>query len=376
MVGQDPVARITEHFSELEDPRSDNKSHLLMDMVVIAICGVLCGADGWSDIEVFGRAKYGWLKQFLRLPHGIPAHDTFGRVFALLDAEQFQSCFIDWVQAIQEVTEGQIVAVDGKKLRRSYDKTLGKKAIHMVSAWASENRLVLGQAKVDDKSNEIPKVPELLELLEIKGCIVTTDAMNCQKKTAQKVIEKEADYVLEVKDNQSGLEAAIQELFDYAEEQAFADCDYHKTVSKGHDRIEVRECWTTSAPDYLWYLPNLKHWAALQSIAMIKSKRQTAQKTTIEYRYFISSLESDAQQILKAVRTHWEIENKLHWILDVVFREDYCRVRKGNAAQNLAVLRHLTLNLLRQETTLKRGIKAKRLRAGWDHDYLLKLLTA
>jgi predicted transposase YbfD/YdcC len=375
MTEESPVAGIAEHFSELEDPRSDNKSHLLMDMVVIATCAVLCGADGWSDIELFGRAKYEWFKRFLRLPHGIPAHDTFGRVFALLDAEQFQSCFMDWVQAIQEVTEGQVVAVDGKKLRRSYDRALGKKAIYMVSAWASENRLVLGQAKVDDKSNEIPKVPELLEMLEIKGCIVTTDAMNCQKKTAQKVIEKEADYVLEVKDNQGGLEAAIENLFEYAEEQAFADCDYQKTVSKGHDRIEVRECWTTSAPDFLWYLPNLKQWAGLQSIAMLKSKRQTPQETTIEYRYFISSLESDAQQMLKAIRTHWEIENKLHWILDVVFQEDYCRVRQGNAAQNLAVLRHLTLNLLRQETTLRRGIKAKRLRAGWDHDYLLRVLS-
>jgi predicted transposase YbfD/YdcC len=361
---------------QLDDPRSDNKSHLLMDIVVIAICAVICGADGWSNVELFGQAKYAWFKKFLRLPHVIPSHDTFGRVFARLDAEQFQSCFMEWIRAVHEITEGQVVAVDGKKLRRSYDKALGKKAIYMVSAWASENRLVLGQSKVEAKSNEIPAVPELLDMLEIAGCIVTTDALNCQKKTVQKVVEKDADYVLEVKENQEGLHTAIQELFVYAEEEDFIDCDHHKTVNKGHGRIETRECWTTSASDYLCYLPNLDHWAGLQSIVMLKSQRQIGQETSIEYRYFISSLESDAQQTLKAVRTHWGIENKVHWVLDVVFREDDCRVRQGNADQNLAVLRHIALNLLRQETSLKRSIKAKRLKAGWDHDYLLKILTS
>jgi predicted transposase YbfD/YdcC len=369
------VATITAHFSELDDPRSDNKSHLLTDMIVIAICAVICGADGWTNIELFGHAKYDWFKQFLRLPHGIPSHDTFGRVFGVLKAEQFQRCFINWVQAVHEITEGQTVAVDGKKLRRSYDKALGKQAIYMVSAWASENQLVLGQSKVDDKSNEIPTVPELLDILEIAGCIVTSDALNCQKNTAQKVIEKDADYVLQVKDNQKGLHVAIQELFEYAKEQDFKDCDYHKTVDKGHGRIEIRECWTTSAPDYLWYLPNLKQWTGLQSIAMLKSERQTDQGTTVKHRYFISSLNSDAKQILKSVRAHWGIENKVHWILDVVFREDDSRVRQGQAAQNLAVIRHIALNLLKQESTLDQSIKAKRLRAGWDHDYLLRVLA-
>lgn len=369
------AATIIEHFSGVDDPRADNRWHLLIEMIVIAICASICGADGWSDVELFGHSKYDWLKQFLRLPHGIPSHDTFGRVFALLDAEQFQRCFMRWVQAVHEVTGGQIVPVDGKKLRRAYDTHLGKDAIYMVSAWASENRLVLGQRKVDDKSNEIPAVPELLDMLEIAGCIVTTDAMNCQKKTAQKVTEKDADYVLDVKDNQEGLCTAIQELFEFAEEQGFVDCEYHKTVDKDHGRIEVRECWTTSAPEYLWYLPKLEKWAGLRSIAMVRSQRRRGEETTVEHRYFISSLESDAKLTLKAVRTHWEIENKLHWVLDVVFREDDSRIRKGDAPQNLAVIRHIALNLLRQETTLKRGIKAKRLRAGWDHDYLLKVLA-
>jgi predicted transposase YbfD/YdcC len=375
MEKQAPVATIIEHFCGVDDPRADNRWHLLIEMIVIAICAAICGADGWSDVELFGRAKYDWLKQYLRLPHGIPAHDTFGRVFALLDAEQFQRCFMNWVQAVREVTGGQIVPVDGKKLRRSYDKHLGQEAIYMVSAWASENRMVLGQFKVDNKSNEIPAVPELLDMLEIVGCIVTTDAMNCQKKTAQKVVEKGADYVLDVKDNQEGLCTALQELFEFAEEQDFVDCDYHKTVDKDHGRIEVRECWTTSAPDYLWYLPNRDKWTGLRSIAMLRSERRKGEETTVESRYFISSLESDAPLTLKAVRTHWEIENKVHWVLDVVFREDDSRIRKGHAPQNLAVIRHIALNLLRQETTLKRGIKAKRLRAGWDHDYLFKILV-
>jgi predicted transposase YbfD/YdcC len=372
---QTPVAAIAEHFSPLDDPRRDNKRHLLLDIIIIAICAVICGADSWTDVELFGHAKYDWFKRFLRLPHGIPSHHTFGRVFARLDGKQFQYCFMEWIQAISELTQGQVIAVDGKKLRRSHDRTIGKNAIYMVSAWASENRLVLGQAKVDDKSNEITAIPHLLDLLEISGCIVTTDAMGCQKRIAQKAIEKEADYMLDVKGNQEGLHTAIQELFQFAEGEGFVDCDYHKTVDKGHGRIESRECWTTSAPDYLWYLPDRADWAGLRTIVMLKSERRVGQKTTIEYRHFISSLESDARQALKAVRTHWGIENKVHWVLDIAFREDDSRVRKGNAAQNLAVLRHVALNLLKQEATTKCGIKAKRLKAGWDQDYLLKVLA-
>jgi predicted transposase YbfD/YdcC len=311
------------------------------------------------------------------LPHGIPAHDTFGRVFAHLDAEQFQACFMEWVSAINQVFQGQIIAVDGKTVRRSHDKAIGKQAIQMVSAWAARNRLVLGQLKVDNKSNEITAIPELLRLLEISGCIVTIDAIGCQKKIAGTILDQQADYVLAVKENQGYLYEAFQDLFQYPDEMTTIGCDYHKTVDKGHGRIEVRECWTTSDPDYLRYInERLSEWPGLRSLAMVKSERRVIDgETTTACRYFISSLDSDAKLTLHAVRTHWEIENKVHWVLDIAFREDDCRVRKGNGAENFAVLRSIALNLLKRETRLKCGIKAKRKKAGWDHDYLLKVLA-
>jgi predicted transposase YbfD/YdcC len=372
-----PVATVAEHFSNLDDPRESNRRHLLFDIVVIAICAAICGADSWVDVELFGKSKYQWLKQFLQLPHGIPSHDTFGRVFALLDAEQFQACFVEWVSAISDVFQGQVVAVDGKTLRRSHDKAIGKQAIQMVSAWAAENRLVLGQVKVDDQSNEITAIPELLALLEVSGCIVTIDAIGCQKKIARAIVNRNADYVLALKENQGHLHETFQDLFQYPDEMAAIECDHHKTVDKDHGRIEVRECWATSDPDYLSYInEQLSEWPGLNSLAMVKSQRTViGEETTIKYRYFISSLVSDAQLILHAVRTHWGIENKVHWILDIAFREDDCRVRKGNGAENFAVLRHLALNLLKHEQSLKCGIKAKRKNAGWDHDYLLKVLA-
>ena len=375
MEQETPQAAITQYFSELEDPRWYNRRHRLLDIVVIAICAAICGADGWEDVELFGEAKQEWLKGFLELPHGIPSHDTFRRVFAALDVEQFQTCFVTWIQAVDKLTEGQIVAADGKTLRRSHDRSEGKKALQMVSAWASGNRLVLGQRKVDDKSNEITAVPELLDALEIAGCIVTLDAIHCQRRTVERIIEKQADYVLPVKENQSRLLETLQGLFDDPAEMRWVKCDRYRTVDKGHGRIETRECWSTSDPDYLRYIATLAEWQGLQSIAMVQTERQLGDETTVKRRYFISSLKSDAKLLLHAVRTHWQIENKVHWVLDIAFREDDCRIRKGNGAENFAVLRHIALNLLRREDTAKCSLKAKRKKAGWDNDFLLKVLT-
>jgi predicted transposase YbfD/YdcC len=370
-----PTGGLLDHFSGIEDPRADNSQHLLVEIMTIAICAAICGANNWVEVELFGQAKQDWFATFLELPNGIPSHDTFGRVFALIDAEQFQSCFLKWMQRASDLTEGQIVPIDGKKLRRSHDKANGKAAIHMVSAWATENRLVLGQIKVNDKSNEITAIPELLSLLELAGCIVTIDAMGCQTAIAAQIVEKDADYVLAVKDNQENLHQDIQELFAYAAETAFADCDYAKTINKGHGRLEIRECWTLSDEEYFAYLRNRSAWAGLQTIAMVKSERRSGDESTIETRYFISSLSGQAKLLLKAVRQHWGIENGLHWKLDIAFREDDSRVRKGNGAQNFAVVSHIALNLLNQEKTAQCGIQAKRLKAGWDEKYLLKVLN-
>jgi predicted transposase YbfD/YdcC len=373
---QAPVSTIVEHFTELDDPRTGNYvPHKLLDIVVIAICAVICGADTWVDCEAFGHAKFSWLKGFLELPNGIPSHDTFGRVFAALNAEQFQTCFVNWVQAVSVVTKGQVVAIDGKKLRRSHDKEIGKAAIHMVSAWATENNLVLGQLKVDDKSNEITAIPQLLDVLEIAGCIVTIDAMGCQKTIAEKIIARGADYVLALKENQGGLYEDVEELFNDTEETEYADDDHCRTVEKNHGRLEIRECWTIANPDYLAYVRTLSDWCSLRTVVKVRRERRIGDKIESEVKYYISSLVVGARSMLSAVREHWGIENKVHWVLDIAFREDDSRVRKGNAAQNLAVLRHIALNLLKQERTARCGTKSKRLRAGWDENYLLKVLT-
>jgi predicted transposase YbfD/YdcC len=311
------------------------------------------------------------------LRQGIPSHDTFGRVFARLNPEQFQACFLSWVQAVFEVTNGQVIAVDGKTLRHSYDKTRGKAAIHMVSAWVEANELVLGQVKVDDKSNEITAIPALLALLDITGCIVTIDAMGCQTEIARQIIDQGGDYLLAVKKNQGNLYEDIALFFDLAQQNSFAKVNHthHQTVNGGHGRIEKRQCWAISGEDSLSFLRNHDHWAKLQTIVMIQSQRHLDGQVIHESRYFISSLANDARQILNAKRSHWGIENKVHWVLDVAFREDDCRVRQGNASQNFAVLRHMALNLLKHETTAKGGIKAKRLQAAWNDDYLFKVLS-
>jgi predicted transposase YbfD/YdcC len=373
-----PFGSIEEQFGKLSDPREGrNVQHKLMDIIIIAICGVICGADGWVEVENFGRQKEEWLKKFLELPKGIPSHDTFGRVFARIDPEEFQHSFIDWVQAIQEITQGQVIGVDGKKLRRSYDMSAGKRALYMVNAWAEANHLALGQRKVDEKSNEITAIPELLKLLEIRGCIVTIDALGTQKKIAKTILSRGADYVLAVKDNQGKLHQDIRYLFEYDQRNDFQDApyEYAKTVNKGHGRIDVRQCWTTDNPEYLASLREHHMWPGLQSIAMIITQRITDQSISNETRFYISSLPGDADQILHTVRGHWGVENGLHWVLDVAFGEDHSRVRKDHAPANLAVLRQMALNLLKQEKTAKGGIKAKRLQAGWNENYLLKVLS-
>lgn len=374
-----PLEAIEEHFSKVSDPRKDRtKDHKLIDIIAIAICAIVCGAEGWTDMEVFGNSKVTWLKTFLELPNGIPSHDTFGRVFGRIDAQQFQLAFWEWVWAVNDIVQGQIVNIDGKCLRGSDDQKLGKRAIYMVSAWAAENEIVLGQRKVDEKSNEITAIPELLKLLNLSGCIVTIDAMGTQTAIAKTIQEGNADYVLSVKENQGHLFEDISVLFGVDQEQNFkyASLDYKKTVNKGHGRIEVRECWSTSNPEYLNLIRGVQNWAGIRSIAMVVCTRIIEGKQTTYVRYYISSLAGSAERILQVVRKHWAIENELHWVLDVALNEDHSRVRKDQSPENLAVLRHIALNLLKQEKTAKGGIHAKQFQAALKEDYLLKVLAA
>jgi predicted transposase YbfD/YdcC len=366
---------LLQHFSALTDPRIERrKLHKLIDILAIAICATICGAETWEDLELFGNAKQQWFKSFLELEHGIPSHDTFRRVFARLDPEEFQHSFLNWVRSTFELTSGQVVAIDGKQARGSSDRGAGKAAINTVSAWASDNQLVLGQVQTEEKSNESTAVPELLQMLELRGCIVTLDAMGCQREIAEQIINKEADYVLSVKGNQSNLEADIRDYFDWALQDKFKQTVYSQyTETNGdHGRLEVRRYYTTR--DIEW-LRNKAAWKGVQSIAMVEREREIlGEETTLERSYYLSSLAAEAKVIGKAIRRHWTVENSLHWVLDVGFGEDRSRIRKGNAPQNLATLRHIALNLLKQEKSLKVGMKSKRLKAGWDEAYLLKVL--
>src|SRR5580692_4619811 len=375
MPTRETLELFTPFFEDLTDPRMERtKRHSLLNLIILAVCATLGNADGWADIERFGRTKLDFFRTFLDLPEGIPSHDTFGRVFARLDPAALMACIQQWLDALGTAVAGEIVAIDGKTLRGSFDRAAGKNPLHLVSAWACDARLTLGQVAVDAKSNEITAIPLLLELLDLKGCIVTIDAMGCQKEIADAIQAREADYVLAVKENQPKLHQAIHEAFLANAEQDFTDPSLKrlKTVERSHGRDETREYFIAGVPPAL---AEEGLWAGVQSIGMVQRTRVVGGVETDELVYYLSSLPPKVRQFARAVRSHWGIENRLHWTLDVIFAEDGSRARKDHSPLNLSMLRRLVLAILQKDTSLKDSLRGKRLRAGWDETVLLTILT-
>jgi predicted transposase YbfD/YdcC len=358
------------YFDDLPDPRVRGRTdYPLIEIVFLCISAIISGFDGWEAIEDFGCGKLDWLRKFLPYEKGIPRHDTIARVMSCLSPKALQSCFVSWVQSIAKITDGEIVAIDGKQARRSYDKKNRKAAIHMVSAWACQNGVVLGQQKTDTKSNEITAIPQLLDILELKGCIVTIDAMGCQRDIAKKIRECEADYVLALKGNQSELQEMVSDFFSTAIENNFASIEHSQIEENdyGHGRIESRICYSVPLPNYLNDFS--KEWTDLKSLACIISSRDINNVLTKETRYYLSSLEANAPQINLAIRCHWHVENSLHWVMDVTFKEDDSRIRRGVAAENMSVMRHLALNLIRKESASTFSVPRKRRKANLYDEY-------
>jgi predicted transposase YbfD/YdcC len=361
------INSLKHHLSNVEDPRIDRKKlHLLEDILLLTVMAVICGCEGWEEIELFGKTRLPFLKEHLSLPNGLPSHDTIRRVFMRLKPKSFETMFLRWASSLGSSDEADIVSIDGKTVRGSRDKFHAKKAIHLVSAWANANQIVLGQVKVDDKSNEITAIPELLDQLDIEGDTVTIDSMGCQKEIAQKIIGCQADYVLAVKGNQPNLEAQIEQSF-----QLEKPAETFETIEKGHGRIETRRC--SLIRDLKW-VEAKEEWTGLRTIVRMYRKREIGEKSEEETTYYITSSDAGAEKIAKIIRSHWGIEVSLHWSLDVTFGEDHSRKRTGNSDQNFALVRKIALNLLKADKTVKIGIKGKRLKAGWDTEYLLKIL--
>ena len=371
---QTRMTSIHKYFQSITDPRVKNRStHLFMEILVIALLATLAGAESFNDIELFAKSKQAWLCTFLALPGGIPSHDTFNRFFSLILPEEFSKCFIAWTQAMAQKIEG-VVAIDGKTLRGSFDSASQTSALHMVSAWSSENDLVLGQIRTAAKSNEITAIPQLIAMLDLEDTIVTIDAMGCQKDIAKDILNAGADYVLALKGNQGNTLEIANSIFDWEEQNDFRGvfCTQYETMDKDHGRIETRKAYSIDVTG----MEEFKEWQALESITKVVSTREIIGRgTTEETRYYLSSLPADAEKIGAAVRSHWGIENSLHWILDVNFREDHARNRKDHSAENMAILRHMAVNLIKKERSSKTSFRGKRLKASWSNDYLIGLLS-